>query len=133
VTKQSNSTNRATSKLQAGVAGAGGGTLLVLLANNLPPGNTWKPWLLIIAPSASVTISVVASWVKHYFEKKLNTRELEILIAQSKETLRSALNNDQTSPEHKAELRKNLEELERLLVNRDIENIKALVSPAATT
>ena len=61
-------------------------------------------------------------------------RELRLLMAHSKETLKAALSNAQTSPEHKAELRKHLEELEKLLVQRDIESIKALVqnSPAAT-
>jgi hypothetical protein len=121
-----------TSKLQSGAAGAGGGTLLVLLANNLPQGHPWKSWLLLIAPSASVAIAVLAAWTRRYLETLLNRRELKSLILQSKETLRAALNNDQTSPEHKAELRKHLEELESLLVERDLERIKALSLDTST-
>ncbi len=39
------------SKVDAGVAGAGVGTLLVSLANNLPNDNTLKPLLILIAPA----------------------------------------------------------------------------------
>src|SRR5580700_7883635 len=48
----------------ASVAGAGGGTLLVLLAQNMSAQNPWKSWLMIIAPSSSVFLAEVWQWLR---------------------------------------------------------------------
>ncbi len=114
------------SRLPAGAAGAGGGTLLVLLANNLPPTNPWKSWLALIAPSVSVAVTALAALLKRYFETRLARRELISLISEAKQTLTAALANPQTSEEHKTQLRKELEKLELLSVQADLEKIKAL-------
>ena len=45
----------------AAVGGAGTGTLLVVLAQNLPPENAWKSWLVIIAPAVSALMT--SFWV----------------------------------------------------------------------
>jgi hypothetical protein len=116
------------SSAPTGLAGAGGGTLLVLLANNLPQNSPWKPWLVLIAPSVSVGIAVLFSWARRFIDRKLADRELERLVRRSRETLETALRNPETSPEHKAEMRKALEGLEKLLVQRNIKQIDAIDS-----
>lgn len=45
-----------TSKYEA-AAGIGGGTLLVLLAKNLPDNNVLKSSLILVAPTISIVLS----------------------------------------------------------------------------
>ena len=114
------------SKLPAGAAGAGSGTLLVLLANNLPDGNRWKSWLVLLAPSASIAVSVVYAWANAAIDRYFRKRELQTIIGQAKATLQEALGNSSTSSDHRQMLTKELEQLELLLVQTDMEKIKSL-------
>jgi hypothetical protein len=114
---------RTQSTLPAGAAGAGGGTLLVLLANNLPATSLWKSWIVLIVPSASIAISVGFDWLKRYVDRILKQRQLEALIINAKRTLQAALENSQTSEAHRAQLREELEKLELLLVRSSLEKI----------
>ncbi|SRR5712692_3310204 len=107
-------------------AGAGTGTLLVLFANNLPDSHPWKKWLVLLAPSASISIGALYSLARRTLYNYLNHRELEALARQAKKTLLEALQNPSTSEEHRVQLRYELEQLEVLLVRADVERIKAL-------
>lgn len=97
-------------------AGAGGGTLLVLLANNLPPGNQWKPWLVLIAPSLTIGISALWSWLRRKIESLLAERAFLAWIEKAKGQLQGAMQNPLTSEGHKAELAREMEKLESLAV-----------------
>lgn len=110
------SKKRPDSKFGAGAAGAGGGTLLVLLARNLPDSHPWKSWLIIIAPSTTVFLSGVWLWLRALVTTRAGRLETERLIEQAKATLERGINNPLTSPEHRQTLRKKYEELELLQV-----------------
>lgn len=118
--------NEKSSRLTAGAAGAGSGTLLVLLANNLPNTSPWKPWLVIAAPSASVFASLVWSKATIALETLLRKREFNALVTHAQATLDQALKSDTTSPEHRQKLKGELEQLQLLLVQSDVEKIKTL-------
>ncbi|MFI3219619.1 MAG: hypothetical protein QX189_10935 [Methylococcales bacterium] len=121
------------SSIAMGAAGAGGGTLLVLLANNLPDASLFKSWLVIIAPSASVFLGSLLFWLKNkvssYFENKMVQNELEKI----REMLKTALNDDNTSEQHKEEMRKKLESLDKIAVNIRLNKIKVVVQSARTS
>ena len=51
-------------RIEAGVTGAGVGTFLIYIANNLPDSNVYKSWLVLIAPSASIVIIAIYIWFK---------------------------------------------------------------------
>jgi hypothetical protein len=55
------------------LAGAGGGTLVVVFAKTLP--QPWASWLVIAAPSLSVGMSASFLWAKQYIEKQMEQRE----------------------------------------------------------
>lgn len=112
-----------------GAAGAGGGTLLVELASHLPENNPWKPWILLVAPSASIAISALYSWATRYIHEALTDRKWEAVERRSRKTLETSLGNPNTSPEHKAEVRQALEQLERIAIQRIIEQVNAINSP----
>jgi hypothetical protein len=114
------------SRLTAGATGAGSGTLLVLLANNLPNASPWKSWLVIAAPSASVFASLVWSKATIALESLFRKREFDALVKHAQETLAQALKSDTTSPEHREKLKGELEQLQLLLVQTDVERIKTL-------
>lgn len=113
-------------KFEAGAAGAGGGTLLVLLANNLPNNNVWKPWLVIIAPTATVAFTMLFSWLRGSMDRFLKKRQLKSQIKQTRQTLELAFQNPNTSARHRLLLRAELERLEMLLVRTDLTKIEAL-------
>jgi len=114
------------SRLFSGAAGAGSGTLLVLLANNLPPSNPWKSWLVIAAPSATVFASVV--WIKATaaLNAYLRKRELDDLLKRAQVTVVEAMKNDKISAEDREQLQSQYGQLQLLLFQSDVERIKTL-------
>jgi hypothetical protein len=115
------------SKAGAGAAGVGGGTLLVLLANNLPPQDAkLKTCLLLAAPSLSIFLGGVWLWLQLRIANYLQDREALAIIDSAKVTLEQALKNTNTSEDHRAKLRTQLETLELIAVERQMDRIKAL-------
>lgn len=96
----------------ASIAGAGGGTLLVLLANNLPDNYPLKSWLVIIAPSVSIALSVFWKFISRktnaYFKVKKIARSKKILHRK----IEAALHNRLISREEAAMLKRKMIELE---------------------
>ena len=120
------SAGRSPSKITAGAAGFGSGTLLVLIANNLPSGHPWKPWLVLLAPSVSIAVSVIYEWARAATHQHFRKRELNAIVERAKQSLQEALHNPSTSPDHRQQLTKKLEQLELHLVQADLETIKSM-------
>jgi hypothetical protein len=116
-------------KAGAGAAGAGSGTLLVLLANNLPERNPWRSWLVLLAPSLSIAITVAYAWGRKAIDEYLERRRVERFVREAKVTLKEALENRNTSETHRKKLRAQLEELELLLVKASIEKVRVVDTP----
>jgi hypothetical protein len=119
--------SKSTKSTLAGPVGAGGGTLLVLLANNLPTSSPGRSWLVLIAPSASVGLSAVFVFLRRYIGARMKDKHLKTLIQRARETLEVALRNPATSEEHRKALKSEQERLERLLVESDLSRIEALI------
>lgn len=101
-----------TSKSTAPLAGASGGTLAMLISTSLPEGNFLKEFLLYSAPTISVAIGALVAWVQIKIANYAIDREAKILYEDLKSRLKQMLESSETSPQHKEELRKKLEELE---------------------
>lgn len=114
------------SKAGAGAAGIGGGTLLVVVANSLPENSKFKPWLLLATPSVSVFLGALWLWLQVRLLNMIRDREVNNAIEEMRRTIDKALNNSKTSEKHRIEIRRRLEELELVAVNRSMEKIKAL-------
>src|ERR1700733_11503286 len=114
------------SRVGAGTAGAGGGTLLVVIANYLREGHPLKSWLLLAAPSMSVSLSALWLWLQLRLAHYLRDREANSLIESAKRQLEEALQNRETSPEHRAIIRQKLEMLELVAVGRYFDRIEFL-------
>ena len=120
-----NNTSQNNSNLQAGVAGAGGGTLLVLLANNLPDSNIYKSWLIITAPTVAVGLSAFWKWIIKRVDKYLKKRKAEELKLRLRTDIEKALKNPNISKEEKATMQKKLAAFEQ-------QNIDSLAKAVAS-
>ena len=115
--------NISDSKAIASITGAGVGTLIITIAQNLPDTLSWKKWLIIIAPSAAVVTNALMSWVKNKLNRFLNEKEMKNLYNSTKNQLETAISNPNTSAKHKKNLLIKLEELEMKWVNVNFERI----------
>ena len=113
-------------KVGAGAAGAGGGTLLVLLARNLPDDNPWKSWLVLLAPAVTVFLSGSWLWIQAAIAERAREKEKRQLFEMAKETIRKSMDDPHGSPEHKESLRKTLEDLQLIEVSGMYARIKLL-------
>ena len=94
------------------IAGAGGGTLLVLLASNLPDSNTLKSWLIIIAPA----VTVLVSYLWRIARIKLNKRIIKKRIQEQKIYIKTVL-SDEISKDHEEKLIRYSEDLDLKYLN----------------
>jgi hypothetical protein len=114
------------SKTTAGVAGASGGTLLAAIASSLPNENSLKFWLLILAPSISVLVGVLWLWTQVEIANYWQDRKLKTIVKTAKRVLLEALENPNTSEEHRKLLQKKLEETELVIADIHLGRIKSM-------
>lgn len=126
MSEQPLSTLEKKSKTNAGAAGIGGGTLLLVFANTLPENSKIKPWLIWIAPSVSVSLSAIWIWLQVSVANYVRDREVRTILNKAKADLVKALNNSNTSAEHRARIMNKLENLELVEVDRHMQKIKSL-------
>lgn len=107
--------------VRAGLAGAGGGTSLVLVAESFPPGSL-RSIALYVAPSASVIIGSIFFYVEIQAKRYLQQR----LVRRLRLTLEEYLQNPHTSEEHKITLRKRLELVEQTVTLQEVERIRVI-------
>lgn len=114
------------SSTSASIAGAGGGTLLVLLANNLPEAYALKSWLVIIAPSVSIVLSLFWKFISRktnaYFKRK-KVEKSKVLLERK---IEAALNNEHISPEEAGMLKRKMAEIELQSIDNLANKIKSI-------
>jgi hypothetical protein len=122
---QSSNTQQPTST-SASIAGAGGGTLLVLLANNLPDTYPLKSWLVIIAPSVTIVLSLFWKYISRksnaYFKVKKVERSKKLLL----QKIENALQNGIISEKEAAVLKKKMREIELQSIDNLANKIKSI-------
>ena len=110
----------------ASIAGAGGGTLLVLLASNLPDTYPLKSWLVIIAPSVSIVLSLFWKFISRksnaYFKVKKVERSKKLL----QKKIDAALQNGIISPEEATMLKRKMAEIELQSIDNLANKIKSI-------
>ena len=118
--------------VSAGAAGGGIGTLLATFADSLPPESTYKTFITVTAPIATVGISGLWLFVKAVYidpfaasKKHKSTHEhISKLIEDAKKTEKAILDDPNASDAHKKQIRKKVEELERRLMDAIVESIE---------
>jgi hypothetical protein len=113
-------------RFQAGAAGAGGGTVFLLLAKNLPETNPWKSWLVIIAPTLAVALSGIYAWCLHQATEWINGWQFERYFQRAEQTLINALQDPNISEQRRKRLSSELEEIRLLRIKKTLEPLKLL-------
>ena len=114
------------STARAGIAGAGSGTLLIVIANKLNPNNPLKDYLILAAPSVSVFLGGFWLWFQVKIANKFRDLEVQTIFNKTKKVLEEALKNPKTSTVHKKQLKLQLEALELEIIRRQMGKIESL-------
>ena len=108
------------SRVQAGVAGASGGTVFMLIAESLPENWVIKPVLVYLSPSFSVISSAFWLWTLKMSRQHQRNKKLAHVLKQ----LQGYVNNPMTSKTHKARLIKKMEEIEISVLSRKMKEVE---------
>jgi len=126
MTTENISKEKKDAQTNAGLAGAGSGTLVALIANQLPDSNVIKPILHLSAPSISILVVGLWVWLKVKIANYVRDREVDILIKKAKNTLEKEIANPHITEEYRLILVKQLEDINAININRIKSRIEAL-------
>ncbi len=121
------------SAIGGGVTGAGSGTLVVIIANGLPQDSPYKAVLLHSAPTVSVIIGTVTTYLISWLKQYLARKELEDAFSDAKNHMVEMLKNPETSDGHKNNIRQKLEQLESVTVESKLSAVKKFTEGSKAT
>lgn len=125
-TEALNNQNQQPSTTSASIAGASSGTLLVLLASNLPDNYPLKSWLVIIAPTVSIAFSLIWKFLirekNAYYKRKRVVKFKKLLQKKIEAALRDGL----ISSEEAATLKRKMIEIELQSIDNLANKIKTI-------
>ncbi|MEO1255270.1 MAG: hypothetical protein AAFY41_10350 [Bacteroidota bacterium] len=122
----SNEKEKRQNEVAATAAGAGSGTLVALIANNLSDSNWIKTWLVLIAPSLSIVSGAIWVWLQTKFIDSVKEFEFRLFIVRSINTIDEALQDPNLSEERLLELQKMRNELTQAKIERIMKKFKSI-------
>jgi hypothetical protein len=105
-----------------GVAGAGCGTLMVMIASGLPQQSIYRTLLTYLAPSISIVLSFFGKWVANQYVVYNRNRKLNFVLKQ----LDGFMNDPITSKNHKEVLRQKREQIQLAVISNRIQEFEDL-------
>lgn len=114
------------SRNSAGLAGAGGGTLVAVVANELPDGNFLKVPLIYCAPSISLILTLSWVWLQVRVASYFREREVKNLVENLKVELETKLKERDLPDELRLQFEKELNELKLISVQRLKKRLQSL-------
>jgi hypothetical protein len=122
--------------IEGGSLGAGGGTLLALIANAMPEGVA-KTTAVLLAPTFSLGLTALWMFIRaeiaQNLQKRNERREAEDksrLFQEAEATLRSTLEAPEISEEYKKELAAEIERLHRIRVSGLMDRVTSIGAAA---
>ncbi|MBJ7297642.1 MAG: hypothetical protein JHC73_15290 [Dolichospermum sp.] len=122
---QNDSKEKREAQTSAGLAGAGGGTLVAVIANQIPDSNIAKPVLQYMAPSISILITALWVWLQVTAANHVRDMQVDALVKTAKVKLEESIANPHISEEHRSYLRKQLEQIDSMNIDRIKSKIEA--------
>ena len=125
---QRSESNRArqAGRVGVGLTGAAGGTLAVFLASLCAEDSNLRKVLIYLSPTISVVVTGVSSWARGEILRRLREREIQRTMKMAQSAIHEALENPETSADHKDQCRKDLEQVERLAINNQLSRLHEL-------
>lgn len=116
----------------AGAAGGGAGTVIAALANNLPDGSRWKSLLILCSPLFAVCFSGLWLFVKAVYidpfangqRQRATDAAMEKILSDARANAQRVLDNPHSSKEHKREVNKIVEDIEKLKMKKIAERME---------
>lgn len=112
-------------RTRATIGGVGSGTGIVAIAQAVGPTTTLGAILLYLAPAISYLIGAVVFFIEVQASQFLERR----MVKSARKTLREQLENSAMSREHKARIRRKLEQLEESLADAELARVKQIGEP----
>jgi hypothetical protein len=121
-----------TNVVGASAAGGGIGTVIAAIANGMPEHSSYKSLLTVSAPLITVGISGLWLFIKTVYidpfaaRKKYQASDtaMEKVLADARTNAEKVLNDSNSSQEHKQEVRKMVEDLEKLRMKKITERME---------
>lgn len=113
--------SRVPANLDSATAGASLGTVIALLANNLPDTYWFKSWLIILAPIIAVGVSTLAAWGKRWYTRKSHKQELEDSLDFAEEYLSSIIRRRSSTPSEREYAKEKLALLKKQRIDRVVD------------
>ena len=111
-----------------GVAGAGSGTLLVMIINTfIPEQSKWKQLLLCLAPSCSVGIAAVTHWCRTGIRRRQLQQEKERAKVDAQEAVLKAAADESIPMDERTGYQRKLAELRNAEIEEKVQTYKALL------
>jgi hypothetical protein len=126
VTFQNDPNRKKESETSAGLAGAGGGTLVAVIASQLPDDNAAKSLLIYLAPSISILLTLLWGWVRIKLLNYINDREFERLIDVAIDKLDTRIADPNISEEYRDSLKRKRQEFDEMSIDRIKSQIQAV-------
>jgi hypothetical protein len=126
VTFQNDPNRKKESETSAGLAGAGGGTLVAVIASQLPDDNATKSLLIYLAPSISILLTLLWGWVRIKLLNYINDREFERLIDVAIDELDTRIADPNISEEYQDSLKRKRQEFDKMSIDRIKSQIQAV-------
>ncbi|MFC2973322.1 hypothetical protein ACFOJE_14020 [Azotobacter bryophylli] len=121
------------SAIGGGATAASSGTLIIMIANSLPQDSLYKIALLHAAPTITVIIGAIATYLISWVKQHLARRELEDAVSDAKSYMVEMLKNPETSDGHKNNIRQKLEQLESVTVESKLSAVKKFADGSKIT
>jgi hypothetical protein len=100
--------------------------LVAVLASCLADESLLKPWLLIAAPSIAIFLSGLWQWASRRLSNWLRDREMNAVVSAARAAIKAALNDPHATSTHQESLRKRMELLDLLVVDRYFSRIESI-------
>jgi hypothetical protein len=126
VAVQDDSKEEQGSKTTARFAGAGGGTLVAVVASQLPDDSPAKNLLIYLSPSISVLFTLLWGWVQVKVVNYIKDQEAERLIKLAKINIEESIANPNITDEYREDLRKRYQEFDAIRIDRIKSQIQAI-------
>ena len=106
------------SQKNAGLAGAGGGTLIAVIANQLPDSHFAKPLLHYSAPSFSILLTALWVWIQVQVVNLARDRAFNSYIRKARQDTEKRIQDPHITEEYRSILQSRLRELDEMKYNR---------------
>ena len=109
------------------IVGAGGGTLLVVLARAMPDTYPWKDALVLAAPSVSIALHRMCLWLQQKLIVFIHNYKVAYYSKRVKKVLIEAMLDDNLSAEQRSRIKEMYENIILIIAQKNVQEVEDLM------